>query len=166
MKYGAYSDLVKEVIDFSNTMDSHKKGSIPKDIFVINEFEKIEDFAFEKLYGEDEYTWSDIRQLEMSKVKGKLYRLRDDEKPKELDLLLDIISEGLRRHITDSYSKFFESVVVDLKNCAVNRSVNGRAINFYEKMFKIYQTGGFPCGWDGEYPEGRIVAYYPKEVDL
>lgn len=30
---------------------------------------------------------------------------------------------------------------------------------FYENVLKIYLTGQLPCGWDGKYPEGRIMVY-------
>lgn len=30
---------------------------------------------------------------------------------------------------------------------------------FYENVLKIYLAGQLPCGWDGKYPEGRIMVY-------
>lgn len=50
--------------------------------------------------------------------------------------------------------------MVDLRNCAYNRAINGKSENFYEYIFKIYLAGGFPCGWKGDYPDsGVIIAY-------
>lgn len=33
--------------------------------------------------------------------------------------------------------------------------------DFYTKMFKIYFAGHLPCGWFGEYPNGRISTIFP-----
>ena len=28
-----------------------------------------------------------------------------------------------------------------------------------KKILEIYLNGGFPCGWDGHLPEGKIVVF-------
>ncbi|PFI73957.1 hypothetical protein COK13_29330 [Bacillus cereus] len=47
--------------------------------------------------------------------------------------------------------------------CALNRLVNGKVDNFYERIFEVYKLGVWPCGWEGEYPEGRIIVYSPDK---
>lgn len=37
----------------------------------------------------------------------------------------------------------------DLIFCAKSRIFSGRKIDFFEKLFEIYQSSGFPCGWKG-----------------
>lgn len=39
---------------------------------------------------------------------------------------------------------------------------SGEVIPLYEDMFLAYQSGGWPCGWLGKYPEGKIVVFYPS----
>ena len=39
---------------------------------------------------------------------------------------------------------------------------SGEVIRLYEDMFLAYQSGGWPCGWLGKYPEGKIVVFYPS----
>ncbi|MEK5236181.1 hypothetical protein NST99_10870 [Paenibacillus sp. FSL L8-0470] len=161
MKNGIYSNLVEEVIQFSNSIMEFPKTARAQNIVTINQYEEAKRLASTEVFGEDEYTWSDIRQLEMGKVKGKLYKLASSQKPSGLDELTGLIADGLRSQITDPYRDFFETVVVDLRNCAINRAINGEVENFYEQVFRIYKAGGFPCGWDGDYPdEGRIIAYF------
>ncbi|KOP64766.1 hypothetical protein AMS62_05470 [Bacillus sp. FJAT-18019] len=161
MKYGINNRLVEEVIQFANSMQDIQKTKRPNNIVFINEYEEAKRLVINEVFGEDEYTWSDIRQLEIGKVKGKLYKLDSSQKPSGLDEVTSIIADGLRNQITDSYSDFFEYVVVDLRNCAINRAINGESENFYEQIFKIYKAGGFPCGWDGDYPEeGKLIAYF------
>ncbi|MGC5327296.1 hypothetical protein [Brevibacillus sp. SYSU BS000544] len=161
MKYGVHTKLVEEVIQFANSMQNILKIEIPQDIVIIKDHDDAKKFAIHEVYGEDEYTWSDIRQLEMAKVKGKIYKLETSQRPTGLEEITENVERGLREEITDTYSDFFENVLVDLRNCAINRAVNGQTNNFYEQVFKIYKAGGFPCGWDGSYPEsGKIIAYF------
>jgi len=138
MKYGIHSKLVEEVIQFTNTMQDFHKIAIPEEIYVINDLHEAKKFAFEEIFGEDEYTWSDTRQKEMGKVKGKLYKLEPSQKPQGLEGITEEIANGLRNQIPKAYSDFFENVVVDLRNCAYNRAINGKSENFYEYIFKIY----------------------------
>lgn len=161
MTYGLYNDLVKEVLNFSKTFKVNLSPQI-KSTTLITELRKAEFLAYDEVFGEDEYTWKDIRELEMSEVWADYYEKPDDEKPKNLDDLLEVISENIRE-CDYPYNTFFNDIVGDLKNCAVNRSINGLKDSFFEEIFKIYQSGGFPCGWDGNYPEsGNIIVYYAE----
>lgn len=161
MKYGINTKLVEEVIQISSSMQSINNTNLPENVMIINQYEEAIRLAYDEVYGEDEYTWADIRQLEMGKVRGKLYKLDPLQKPGNLDELTPVISNGLRQTIPEDYSDFFENITVDLRNCAINRAINGDGENFYEQIFKIYKSGGFPCGWDGEYPEeGKIIAFF------
>jgi hypothetical protein len=161
MKYGINANLVEEVIEFANSMQNSLKTKIPEDHIIINNISEAKKLSVIGVFGEDEYTWSDIRQLEMGEVRGKIYKLDDSQKPEGLDEITERISGGLRNHIPDWLSPFFENVTVDLRNCAINRSINGKEANFYEQIYSIYKAGGFPCGWSGNYPEdGTIIAYY------
>jgi hypothetical protein len=51
-------------------------------------------------------------------------------------------------------------IVAVLWYCAENRAFNGLTDNFWERMFRLYQEGLWPCGWRGAYPApGQCVAY-------
>jgi len=30
---------------------------------------------------------------------------------------------------------------------------------FFLELFKVYEQGNFPCGWEGEWPLGRLIIY-------
>lgn len=94
----------------------------------------------------------------MSEVWGIYYAMPENEKPKGLEELLEIIDDNVRKS-SFKYSIFYNDVVADLTNCAINRAINGKSSSFVEELFEIYQLGAFPCGWDGDYPEGKIVAF-------
>lgn len=166
MKYVVHSKLIEEVIQVADSMQDTLKSEALGNIEIMTDINEAKQSAFNDTFGEDEYTWSDIRQIEIGKIKGKLFKLGPDQKPNNLEKLTEDISKGLRNSLPNSLSNFFENVVVDLRNCAINRAINGHSNNFYEQIFSIYKAGGFPCGWKGEYPSsGKIIAYF-KEADI
>lgn len=44
---------------------------------------------------------------------------------------------------------------------AEHRVLEGKADTFFERQFALYRAGWLPCGWEGEYPEGRFKAFRP-----
>ncbi|WP_069838565.1 hypothetical protein [Bacillus sp. F56] len=158
MNFGKYHNLVEEVIEFSKTLKPINSVNVSSFTQIINDQEKAEYLAYEEVYGEDEYTWKDIREIEMSEVWERFYELEDNLKPEDIDALLDIFSESIR-HASTEFKTFFEDIVADLNNCAINRAINGNTNNFFEKVFEIYKAGYFPCGWNGDYPNGTFVVF-------
>jgi hypothetical protein len=52
------------------------------------------------------------------------------------------------------------NAVTDLCYCAENRAFNGLTDNFWERLFRLYRQGLWPCGWRGTYPApGQFIAY-------
>lgn len=31
--------------------------------------------------------------------------------------------------------------------------------NFFNEVLAVYLAGGWPCGWEGKYPEGRLIVF-------
>lgn len=161
MYQNEYRFLVDEVVEFSKkfSVSSNLNASIR--ISAISDIDEAMHLAFDEVYGEEEYSWKDIRELEMSQVWDVYYTLSEDVRPVNLEELLELISENVRNSL-NKYDEFYEEIVADLNNCAISRAVNGKdETNFFEKLFEIYKAGGLPCGWQGEYPDGKIVAYLP-----
>ncbi len=128
--------LVEEVIDFSKTFKPRTSNDISDFTKIINDKEKAKYHAYEEVFAEDEYTWKDIKENEMSEVWGEIYELNDDQKPQDLDVLLEVFSVNVRR-VSAEFNIFFEDVVADLNNCAINRAVNGNTHNFFEELFVL-----------------------------
>ncbi|BCB04106.1 hypothetical protein [Bacillus sp. KH172YL63] len=158
MDYGVYNHLVEEVIRFSENFQSETTNNISNETVIINDIKKAEHLAYDEIFGEDEYNWKDIRELEMSEVWGIYYAMSESEKPKGLEGLLGIIADNVRKS-SFKYSIFYDDVVADLTNCAINRAINGKNSSFFEELFDVYKLGAFPCGWKGDYPEGEIIAF-------
>ncbi|MEY9867203.1 hypothetical protein ABIE66_002582 [Peribacillus sp. B2I2] len=162
MNYGIYNNFVEEVIQFSKNFQGELPNNISDKIVFINDIKTAEHLAYDEIFGEDEYNWKDIRELEMSEVWGSYYAMPEDEKPEGLEALLEIISKNVRESPFE-YNIFYNDVVADLTNCAINRAINGKNSSFFEELFDIYEFGAFPCGWNGDYPDGKIVAYKLKK---
>lgn len=101
MNFGKYHNLVEEVVEFSKTFKPIKSVNVSNFTQIINDQEKAEYLAYEEVYGEDEYTWKDIREIEMSEVWERFYELEDNQKPENIDALLDIFSESIRHASTE-----------------------------------------------------------------
>lgn len=63
-----YNDWVQEVVDFSKDFQfSSLTKKLLNKIYIITDMRQAEFLAYEEVYGEDEYTWTDIRELEKVK---------------------------------------------------------------------------------------------------
>jgi hypothetical protein len=36
---------------------------------------------------------------------------------------------------------------------------SGHSAFFFLEMLTVYEAGRFPCGWQGEWPKGRLLVY-------
>jgi len=167
MKYGENSLLVEEVIKEVGNMKLFKKSDkLLTDVIIINDFEKAQYLAFEyeeyEMNNEKEYTWESIKELEMSEVYGIAYQNPDYKNFMEaLDSIGELIEKNL--HILKEYEIVWEEVYSDLRCCARTRAIQGKTNKFFEKIFEVYKAGGWPCGWDGNYPDGKLIVYFPEE---
>lgn len=72
--------------------------------------------------------------------------------------IVEKIQEGIRLKCLP------DSIINDIKFNLVNILVSDAFSNhyrseFYHQMYQIYISGHLPCGWDGEYPSGRIIVF-------
>ncbi len=74
-----------------------------------------------------------------------------------MEEILEVIATNVRKSSFNNI--FFNEIVADLNNCAINRAINEKTKSFFENMFEVYQYGAIPCGWAGDYPKGKIIAY-------
>lgn len=165
MIYGENTKFVEEVKDFIN------KGKLfEKDIFYINnntiirDYGKAKTLAWSQDLDEGQSVLGDIKSSESADIMGKLY----DEKQlnnfeDELYEIFNCSENYSENFIPFEYYDIFEEIQGDIYMCALNRLVNGKVDNFYEKLFEIYKEGAWPCGWEGIFPEGKLIVFNPKE---
>ena len=164
MKYGIHTALVEEIIDFVKTGKIlYPSSNTIENIYYVDDLNEAKFYAWDKTYGEDEYLWSDIREKEMSKVKKTAYEIESFEDIREnISKLLKLFTMYIRKSLNDQYYDLLDDIIGDLYNCALNRAANGKENNFYERIYDIYSSGGWVCGWHGEYPKGELAVFFPK----
>lgn len=75
---------------------------------------------------------------------------------------ISVISESLEVALQDNKDK--DSIIIDIKSNLVilfmlNFYSEYYKSDFYDKMLEIYLSGHLPCGWSGNYPEGKFIVY-------
>ncbi|MBA4020313.1 MAG: hypothetical protein C0483_24390 [Pirellula sp.] len=161
MSFGENSELIDEVIAFAKG-DGLLGSSEPKATSweVVHNLDDAKRIAWETPIGDEELLWTDLREQQMAQVRSGTYGNA------RLSGIEDVLSEQLstlttlmERRLDDQHEELVNDVVGDLLNCAFNRAVNGTN-GFYEQLFDAYRAGGWPCGWDGNFPSGRLIVYF------
>lgn len=138
---------------------------------VENDFER----AFEYGLSDDglvaegfiEESWTDFREDRVVNLDEEIYKYNNY---KEIN---KAIFNSRICDITDIYPKFNDKYLEQLDNvsneieadlyyCLMSRLIMGKNNYFFEEMLKAYVSGGWPCGWKGNYPNGNLIVYYPK----
>ena len=80
-----------------------------------------------------------IKSEYINTIAEDIMNVLDDFEGKD-DIIIDMKANIVSLFMMHFYSKYYNSVL-------------------YDKMLKIYLAGHIPCGWNGEYPEGRFLVY-------
>lgn len=127
--------------------------------------------ASEREAGSKYQPWADLRPETDEKYASEAGREFPLKKKTLLDRLVVIIASF---YAYDLESKLGKTVIgsVPVSRVADDFSAlymyalatvdSGTTERLYEDMFLAYQSGGWPCGWLGKYPEGKIVVFYPS----
>lgn len=101
----------------------------------------------------------DIRQLALAGVYAqKLEHAQGYNIPEELDKQIHRSVEEKLSNLLDK--RVVSEVVADFYAIVLVRSVLGRTVGFWDRMFRVYMSGGVPIAWSGPRDSGQIVAYY------
>lgn len=162
IEIGENTDLVTEVLDFVDSgMLLKPSGQFASESEVITDLEVAKKYAWDEVYGEEEFTWADLRSEKMSEVWEVIYS--DDEKYSKVDSklsgILDEISYVIRSRLDQSHKELLDDIVSDIKGCLFSRAVQGKDNEFFENILSIYLKGGWPCGWKGKWPIGDVLIY-------
>ncbi|WP_121616340.1 cytoplasmic protein [Virgibacillus halodenitrificans] len=162
MKFGENTQLVEEVMDFARKSKMFNNKNINAKLFeVIKDFNEAQKLAWSQDSSEVDTVWEYVKSQETESIVEKVYEM---DLVSQQDHLFDFFSDHdnyLNDFLPIDYIDINEEVEGDLTMCALNRLVNGKIDNFYERIFEIYKQGGWPCGWKGAYPIGKIIVYVP-----
>jgi len=161
--YEKHMGLINEVVDFARSGPLFVPVGTTSGVRAITDFKQAQDYCWNELYGNGEYTWTDLRERQMGKVKGLGYKIDGFKETKgKLDEYDGVILDSFHHRVDEKYQEVFDDVTADLWNCLISRAIQGNAPGFFEKLFDAYKQGLWPCGWDGDYPDGRLIAYVPS----
>ena len=159
---GEYTSLVVEVLEFVNSgklLKNSNELSFGDD--VVTDLSSAKYFAWDKLYGEDEFTWADLRSEKMAEVWDVIYS--DEDRYSLIDNnisnIMDEISRTIQSQLNEQHKELLDDIVSDIKGCLYSRAVNGKRNAFFECILSIYRKGGWPCGWEGNWPNGKAIYY-------
>jgi len=111
---------------------------------------------------EDAKNWTDLREDEASKILDATYQDPALGKVRQaVQELWEPLTETLSRRLPAPYAGLLDDIAADLMNSAVSRAVFGAGDHFFDLLWDVYQKGGWPVGWEGNYPDGRLVVYQP-----
>ena len=155
--FGENAPLVQEVIDFPQTgidLVLKKKSS---DFVYITNLEEAEYYYHEKFCIDDYAIWGDILDRKRGEILGVFFKCK--KKNDSLTDLLNAVSLNPNSlHI--KYEELDDAITSDLYSIAMSRAINGKNHKLFELMFKAYKNGGWPCGWEGNWPDGKLVVYH------
>lgn len=74
-----------------------------------------------------------------------------------------LLLEKINDRLTDrGFFDLVDEVLYDADVIALSKAFFKKPESvFFEFLFEIYKFGGWPCGWRGEYPEGKLCVYIP-----
>lgn len=142
---------------------SSNAGQDTSEFTLVDSLPSAQKAAWSDTYGIDEFNWTDIREKEAAIVRGAVYSLSfqrefGDYLSGELRTLLPL----LKLSLSAEYADLLDDAYADLINIVRNRAMNAPS-SFFHALENAYAKGGWPCGWAGDYPEGRLLVFMPSQ---
>jgi hypothetical protein len=66
-----------------------------------------------------------------------------------------------RTDLTDVIPTLGEELEVTIQRCFYNESYD-RPSALFSQILDVYEQGGWPCGWLGKYPDGKLIVLDPN----
>lgn len=112
----------------------------------------------------DHDSWADVRETEISNVYEASSEREDltELKPRIRELQ-QTASALVEERLAEYLSEATEDIVSDMELLIETRALVGGDNAFFETLFRWYQVGVWPCGWQGRYPVGKLKVFNPQE---
>ena len=123
-----------------------------EDWHIVSDATEMEKYLYSQT--EVETCWLDLRQ-EHSLIFKLTTREQRDYWDKEI---VPIILARLKEV---GYMEYANDIEADLFNCHLNiKHIQKHPL--WNAVFKAYKKGSFPCGWLGDYSNGKLVVFNPN----
>jgi len=180
LQYGAHTELVQEVIDLLSGRDllsavgGEEEGP---DVFITNDLTLARNTNCDM-------AWFDLKENSIADwIWTSEWHGRQERHTLQAQVYQPFSEWRLRKHVGDhlremlakmdpqadlkeAASEIAETALADLGYCAENRAFNGLTDNFWEKLFRVYRKGLWPCGWQNVAGgTGKFIAYCRPHAD-
>lgn len=169
-KSGTHIQEVNEVLEFVKSDKLLSGGQLPEgiDAVVVDELDQIPTEEDYEKYDDERPLWRDILGKEASKffcLESDAEKSYDPYRSDFLSKLVDKLTKRYKEFFPEQYNqRILDLDIPGILSYIVHcRIVMGKQHRFFETLFRIFKSGGYPCGWDGCYPQGRLIVFYPKK---
>ena len=120
------------------------QGNVPSNSIMVGDIKEV--------FSSSE-TWTDLREADMAlKWRFSGFRKR-----------FDVFSKLVFAFLPYKFHDLLDEIVADLEICALALDYPETKTVLTESMWKVYLEGGFPCGWEGLYPKGKLRIFWDRE---
>lgn len=118
---------------------------------------------YKRWLGNDFEFWPTLRELENARILEGQPRIQERVSKYLSDIVWNEIKIPL--DIEAKLSTLRDELYVDLENALLNEYL-GSPSALFEKILSTYENGGWPCGWLGKYPAGKLIVFDPAGNSL
>lgn len=144
--------------ELANKLDKISSGlPINHPCSVIEDLSDALDFATGQcLDGKED--WTDLRENQSAEVLGQAYKIDGGSE------LLDVIFkhwESFEYSLPDRFitSGANNEIEADFLFIAKSEKIKSISSSFFAMLLDFYKAGYWPCGWEGDYPNGKLLVH-------
>jgi hypothetical protein len=147
-----------EFIRSNGIFNAPKLGRINR-YFTIKDLEKAKKLAWHQGIEPPFMSWNGLR----TKVAKQVYTYYFENQI-NMNLIDDHISSEIMKtcetSISTEFMNFFDDIYGDFVEIARGKLVR-ISTTLHESMWEAYKEGFFPCGWKGDFPNGKLCVFLP-----
>lgn len=165
-------ERVQDILDLTGEIFENPRPDLLPNVLVTHSIDQARAWMFTDevpgVDGDDESgrVWLDLREAMFSEILGRVQEPETHSAYKALDEELESpIYVRIRDTLPSELADFKDDIAADLLNAALARvfAAGEQPDQFFGLLLDAYKAGVLPCGWEGEYPAGRLAVYVPQE---
>jgi hypothetical protein len=114
---------------------------------------------FPNWLGSDFEFWSELRDLERAKIKKGKAKVQDKFSSYLSTLVWDRLT--LPASLEEGIGTLRDEIYADMEDAYLNEYL-GQPSALFDQILEAYEQGGWPCGWLGKYPSGKLIVLDPN----
>ncbi len=125
----------------------------------VSELDDLTRTAIDAGFSGDFSFWPGLREEELANLKH--------DKPKIQNNVSKFLSDHVWKNLSlpmlleQQTNSIRDEIFVDFHGALLNEFF-GRPSALFARILEVYEQGGWPCGWLGKYPEGKLIVLDPN----